>query len=143
MEYPYLELPAGPSKSVFKPIIPVRLSYKKTHKVIKFGLGALLDTGADVCFCDDSIGAWLGVNSKNKKKYSFTAANNQTFETYCEEVTLHIGGIQYQCPFFFSSTLPQNTRLILGTKGFFDHFLVTFNLPERLIKIDPLIRTKS
>jgi len=136
VEYPYFELPAGPEELIFKPIIPIRLSYRKTHKVTNFTLGALLDTGADVCFCDDNIGAWLGVNPKGKKKHQFTAANNQIFETYRETITLHVGDMHYQCPFFFSNTLPKNSPLILGTKGFFDHFTVNFDLPKKLITID-------
>lgn len=113
----------------------MRLSYKKTHRAIKFGLGALLDTGADVCFCDDSIGAWLGVNSINKKRYSFIAANNQPLDAYREVITVHLDSVQYDCAFYFSTTLPKNFRLILGTKGFFDKFAVNFDLPKKLITI--------
>lgn len=124
-----------PSPGVFKPWIPVRLGHKKTHRVLPAAAAALIDSGADVCFCATYIGDWLGVDLKKKQTIEFTAANNEHFQTKCAVVTLYACGKQFDCPFYFSDTLPQNTPIILGQKGFFDRFRIVFDLPHREIEI--------
>lgn len=130
-KYPYYILPA-PQGSVYKPFIPVRLSYPKTHKVTN-SIVALIDSGADVCFCSEDIGIWLGINKK--KVVSFTAANNQTFDAYPETTTLYACSKNYSCTFYFSSQLTKKFPVILGQKGFFDHFKISFDFSNREIEI--------
>lgn len=131
-QFSYTILPPG----IPKPWLGVHLGYKKSHKVLPVSVMALIDSGADVSFCARSIGDWLGVTFRGKQKVTFTAANNQTFEASPETVTLTVGSKSYECPFYFSEDLPPQTPIILGQRGFFDHFVVTFDLRNRVFSVD-------
>ena len=133
-KYPYSILPIPSGGQVFKPLISVRLIYKKTHKLTAPVYG-LIDSGADVCFCSQDIGLWLGINFKNKKPISFTAANNKAFLTFKEVISLQVCRLTYDCPFYFSAELPPKFPIILGQIGFFDHFKVNFDLRKKEIEI--------
>lgn len=133
-KYPYKILPTSPGGQVYKPLIPVILGLKKTHKITT-AIYALIDSGADVCFCSMDIGLWLGIDFNNKKSVRFTAANNKEFETKKAIVTLHIERKKYECPFYFSKELPPTSPIILGQIGFFDRFKVSFNLKNREIEV--------
>ncbi len=76
-KYPYYI----PANKVYKPWIPVRIGYKKTHKVTPAPISALVDSGADVCFCSKEIADYLGVGEKNKTKRVFTTANGSPLPT--------------------------------------------------------------
>ena len=113
------------------PAIPLYIS--ASGKQLK--LHALIDSGADVCFCAMDISLWLGINLSKKRRFDFTAANNQTFDTYKEVVTMYVAGKKYDTPFYFSDKLTKNFPLILGQKGFFDHFKVCFDLKNKIMDI--------
>lgn len=130
-KYPYYI----PSPNVYKPWIRISLRYRKTHRITPGGIVALIDSGADVCFCAKIIGSWLGVQFRNKKPVTFTAANRTRFEAQEEMITLYVGGTSYECPFYFTDALPHETPIILGQLGFFDHFKVAFDLKNREIEI--------
>ena len=130
-KYPYYI----PSKGVFKPWIKISLGYKKTHKIIPVSIVALIDSGADVCFCSKDIGIWLGVNFKKKDRFEFKTANSSILVAFKGIVTLYACGTDYECPFYFADFLPKETPIILGQSGFFDHFKITFDLPNKQIEI--------
>lgn len=130
-KYPYYI----PSPQVYKPWIPVFLGSRKTHKITTARITALIDSGADVCFCLKDIGIWLGIQFKNKKEAIFTAANRTSFKALKETISLYIGNVQYECPFYFTDQLPHQTPIILGQVGFFDHFRITFDVKNKEIEI--------
>lgn len=132
-KYPYIALPRK-DKIVYKPWIKIRLGYSKTHKVTP-AIFTLIDSGADVCFCLTDIGTWLGVDYKHKTTSAFKTANKSIFKTFKEMINLYVGDEKYSCPFYFTPDLPPETPIILGQIGFFDHFKVTFNLPEKEIEV--------
>ena len=134
-KYPYTILPSPDTGKVYKPLIPVHISNLKTHKTTSVAINALVDSGADVCFCALNIGIWLGINFKNKKPSKFTAANNQTFNTYKESIKLHVCGKSYNCTFYFSDELIKMAPIILGQLGFFDHFKISFDLKNQEMDI--------
>lgn len=99
-------------------------------------IASLVDSGSDVCFCKKDIGIWLGVNFKNKESLSFTTANKTTFRAFREIVYINFNKKMYECPVYFSDELPRETPIILGQKGFFDHFKITFDLKNKEIEIN-------
>ena len=125
-----------PEDNVYKPWIPIRLNFKKTHKITPHNITALVDSGADVCFCSEDIAFWMGSrDSKSKEHKEFVTANGGKFIAYKEKITLIACDKSYNCPFFISKELPKQTPIILGQLGFFDHFKVIFDLPNKLINI--------
>ncbi len=127
MIIPYTLLPSIYKGSVRLPLAKVILNYKKTHKITPVPISALIDSGADVCFCNETIGAWLGIKFNKNKEGIFTTANKTTFKAKPEIITIHSYNKIYECKFFFTDTLPQHTPIILGQIGFFDHFKITFD----------------
>lgn len=135
MVIPYTLLPNKSGKPIHLPLAKVVLNYKKTHKITPIPISALIDSGADVCFCNETIGTWLGIQFKKVKEGIFTAANRSTFKAKPETITIHVYGKEYGCKFFFTDTLPQHTPIILGQVGFFDHFKITFDYSENQIEL--------
>lgn len=123
-----------PATNVYKPWIPVRIGFKKTHHVTPASVIALIDSGADVCFCSQDIADFLGVSKKGKEKKVFMTANNTPLETFLETLTFYVGGKSYECPFYISDKLPHETPIILGQLGFFDHHKITFDLENKEIE---------
>lgn len=134
-KFPYVALPSKVGK-VYKPLVKIRLSYLKTHK-LTLPVAALIDSGADVCFCSDFIGTWLGIQlSKIKKEEEFTAANGQVFKAKPAVVKLLMENLHFETTVYFTDVLPRNTPIILGQIGFFDRFKITFNAKEEFIQIE-------
>lgn len=132
-KYPYTALP-GIIGNIYKPWIRVVMDNKNNHKITSPVI-ALIDSGADVCFCSKDIGIWLGIKFKDKKIYSFTAANRTTFECIKETVSLLVCERSYNCSFYFTENLPPETPIILGQIGFFDHFRISFDLKNKEMEI--------
>ena len=135
MVIPYTLLPSKSKGSIHLPLVKVVLNYKKTHKITPVPISALIDSGADVCFCNETIGVWLGIQFNKIKEGIFTAANRTTFKAKPEIITLHAYNKSYECKFFFTDTLPRHTPIILGQLGFFDHFRITFDYRENQIEL--------
>ena len=130
-KYPYYI----PENKVYKPWITVNIGYKKTHKITPAPITALIDSGADVCFCSRDIADFLGVSERSQQKVIFTTANGSPLSTFLETLTLYIGGRHYDCSFYVSDKLPQETPIILGQLGFFDHHKIVFDLENKEIEI--------
>lgn len=135
MIIPYTLLPSNNKVSISLPLAKVLLNYKKTHK-ITVPISALIDSGADVCFCNEAIGIWLGINFNKIKAETFTTANRTTFKAKPEIIHLHAYHKAYECKFYFTDSLPQHTPIILGQIGFFDHFKIAFDYQGNKITID-------
>ncbi len=134
---PYTILPSKLNKTVHLPLAKVILNYKVTHKITLQPITALIDSGAGVCFCNDMIGAWLGVRlDKIKKGRVFTTANTTSFEAKPATITLISYGKSYECKFYFTDVLPRHTPIILGQIGFFDHFEITFDYKNNQITLN-------
>lgn len=135
MIIPYTLLPSKNKGSIRLPLAKVILNYKKTHKITTIPISALIDSGADVCFCNETIGVWLGIRFNKIKEGIFTTANRTTFKAKPEIITLNAYNKSYEYKFFFTDTLPQHTPIILGQLGFFDHFKIAFDYRENQIEL--------
>ena len=131
VKYPY----TIPGDNVYKPWLPVRLGYRKTHKIMPASVIALIDSGADVCFCEKNLGLWLGAKLTKGETKTFITANRGSFEAIKDTLTLYVCGTHYDCPFYFTNSLPRETPIILGQRGFFDHFVISFDLKNKEIEI--------
>lgn len=136
MIIPYTLLPSIYKGSVRLPLARIVLNYKKTHKITPVPISALIDSGADVCFCNETIGAWLGIKFSKNREGVFTTANKTTFKAKPEIVTIRAYDKIYECKFFFTDTLPKHTPIILGQIGFFDHFKISFDYQGNEIVIN-------
>lgn len=137
MKFKYLKFYL-PQKSKFfgnaiiKPIIPINIFYK--DKSLKYG--ALIDSGADFCIFDAEIGEYLGLSIQLGDKEIFGGIQEKGGATaFLHEITLDIGGWDYKTIIGFSYDIAKHGFGILGQKGFFDIFIVKFDLVKEHIEL--------
>ena len=137
MKFGYLKI-LLPQKSEFfgtavlKPIIPIRLTHK--DKTIKYD--ALIDSGADFCIFDAQIGEILGIDIKSGLEVGFGGIQNlRGSSAFVHDVSLIIGGWNYETAVGFSYDVAKHGFGILGQKGFFDIFSVRFDYSKEEIEL--------
>lgn len=121
-------------KSILKPIIPIKVS----QPVTTLQYAALIDSGADFCIFDAQIGEYLGLNIKKGTQIQFGGI--QDFggaKAYLHKVNLEIGGHNIRTDIGFSYDISKDGFGILGQKGFFDIFVVKFDLMKEMVELKP------
>ena len=141
MTFRYKEFPTqgdpGSAYNVFgphilRPIIPIGLSWG-SQALESF---ALIDSGADLNLFDAELGAALGIDVLDGEAVPFSGAQEgRPTIAYLHNVFLVVGTKRFQAPVFFSYHLNNNGHGLLGQRGFFDRFLVTFDYRKELIQL--------
>lgn len=118
--------------SILKPIIPIEIAAgKKSSRY-----AALIDSGADFCILDAEIGEVLGLDVRSGHLEEFGGIQEAIpAEAFLHDVMLSIGGWSYKTTVGFSYDISTRGYGILGQKGFFDLFVVTFDLPKEEIEL--------
>ena len=116
---------------IYRPVLPVTLVYGKRY----VHHAALLDSGADFNIFHGDIAAYLGIPLTKGSRRNIWGLGGGPLKGYEHFITLKIGGIMYKTAVTFSNQFPENTLAVLGSKGFFDHFVVTLNYREKLITL--------
>jgi len=137
MKFPYLKL-SLPQRSEFfestilKPIIPLKISVEGEE----LRYAALIDSGADFCIFDAEIGEYLGLDIKSGKREEFGGIQERGgAEAFLHNITINIGGWNYKTVVGFSYDIAKHGFGILGQKGFFDIFVVKFDLLKEEIEL--------
>lgn len=137
MKYPYRKLEIFPSsaskrkKIIFRPIVPVILSYRK--QIV--GYEALVDSGADYNVFDAVIAQILGIRLTAGSKRQVAGIGNHIIKGYEHSIILKVGRKQYRTKVIFSKEVPKYSFGVLGNQGFFDHFEVHFNYRQKYVDI--------
>lgn len=122
--------------SILKPIIPIKISVDKDD--IEYA--ALIDSGADFCIFDAEIGEYLELNIKGGSRIEFGGIQDRGgAEAFLHELSLNIGGWNYKTIVGFSYDIAKQGFGILGQKGFFDIFVVKFDLLKEEIELKPRV----
>lgn len=96
----------------------------------------LIDSGADFCIFDAGIGEYLGIDIKSGNELQFSGIQSLGgAKAYIHKVNLEIGGHQFKAEIGFSYDISRNGYGILGQKGFFDQFVVKFDLQKEDLEI--------
>mgnify|MGYP001589300156 CR=1 FL=1 len=118
--------------SILKPIIPLGIAVRETS----LQYAALIDSGADFCIFDAEIGEALGLDVRSGTRTSFGGIQEtHPADAFLHEVTLVIGGWHHTTTVGFSYGIAQHGYGILGQKGFFDIFIVKFDLLKEEIEL--------
>jgi predicted aspartyl protease len=142
MKFDYLKLLLSQRSDFFgstilKPIIPIKISSK--NQSLRYG--ALIDSGADFCIFDAEIGKYLGLDIYAGKKEIFGGIQDKDgAEAFLHEVIINIGGWEYKTIVGFSYDIAKHGFGILGQKGFFDIFIVKFDLLKEEIELKERIK---
>jgi len=137
IDFPYTKLAVKPfpgskrQSIIYRPIIPVTITYKK--KLVVFQ--TLIDSGADYNIFHGDIAAYLGINLTKGSKKNISGLSGGKIKGYTHKVHLKINQCYFPSEITFSNQIPDNALAVLGNKGFFNKFKVTFNLKELKINL--------
>lgn len=115
---------------ISRPIIPVFL--KSKNKFIFYH--ALIDSGADYCIFGIELADALGIKL-SKRKVTFKGVSKDKVQGYWGEVEIRIGGVSYKTRAIFAE-ISDFGHGILGQKGFFNIFIVKFDLIKEEIELE-------
>ena len=101
------------------------------------GFLALIDSGADFCIFTPEVASLIGIQdiAKGTKASVPGVVAGAKSDYYMHRVVIKVGGWPYEMDVAF---MPELTRLgygILGQKGFFENFVVKFNLKKGEIEL--------
>jgi hypothetical protein len=117
-----------------RPVIRVELLYEGQAVPCT----ALIDSGADVSIFHADIGEALGIDVRSGERGISNGLNDVSpDETFLHKVILKIGDRCYPTVAGFSYAPARHNYGILGQRGFFDFFIVKFNLANEEIELTP------
>lgn len=127
MKFKYKKYAPG----VLRPVIPIEVIYRGRSVPYE----VLVDSGADFCIFDAEIGELLGIDIESGEPHTVGGITGAIETYFAHEVTLTVGGWPYIVSVGF---LPNIARLgygVVGQKGFFDTFVVQFDLVKEEIEL--------
>ncbi|MEK7501205.1 MAG: hypothetical protein AAB642_03720 [Patescibacteria group bacterium] len=120
--------------SILKPIISIKIGWGGNE----LNYTALIDSGADFCIFDAEVGEYLGLDVKSGDPEKFGGIQETgAAVAYLHDVVLNIGGGSYKTKVGFSYDIAKHGFGVLGQKGFFDIFVVKFDLAKEEIELKP------
>ena len=138
MKFPYFKFPLPQRSdffgtSILKPIIPVEIVAGATS--VRYA--ALIDSGADFCIFDGEIGETLDLDVRGGQRIIFGGiqAAGGFAEAFVHSLMLKVGGWEYKTAVSFSYDIAKHGYGILGQKGFFDIFVVKFDLAKEELEL--------
>lgn len=114
-----------------RPVIPIQIEYQGRS----LGYEVLVDSGADFCIFDAQIGDLLDIDIMSGAERRVCGITGIYESYYTHEVIIKAGGWPYKIEAGF---LPNIARLgygVVGQKGFFDIFVVKFDLLKEEIEL--------
>ena len=124
-----LPQPFKKNKRLLRPIIPVSIRYKNRS----FYFEALIDSGSDFNIFPKELGEKLGIKLQAKNKVQFSGINSAFNEGFSASANLNIGIFTINTEIVFSEAM--ESKGILGQYGFFDKFIVKFDLRKEEIEV--------
>jgi len=119
---------------ILRPVLPIIV--KNGDKQV--GYEVLVDSGADLCIFDGQIGEILGIKVKNEKPQEVFGVGGKASIYYIHDIEMKIGGWPYKIKAGFmpnvAGIMPYG---VVGQKGFFDKFVVKFDLLKEEIELKP------
>jgi hypothetical protein len=137
MKFKYFKFPISKRSDFFghsllKPIIPIKISAGTS--TLRYM--ALIDSGADFCIFDAEIGEALGLNVRSGLKENFGGIQERGSSlVFIHNVIINVGGWDHTIKAGFSYDIAKWGYGILGQKGFFDIFIVVFDLLKEEIEL--------
>lgn len=118
--------------SILRPIIPIGIAINQKH----LSYAALIDSGADLCIFDAELAEYLGIDVPSGRKEFFGGVQNASpSECYIHDITLTVGGWDFQTAVGFSYDIANDGYGILGQRGFFDLFSVKFDYQKEEVEL--------
>lgn len=129
MKFRYKKVAPG----ILRPIIPIQIFNK--NKSLWYEV--LIDSGADNCIFDTEIGQLLGLNIKKGKKLKVCGITGEEEDYYIHRMKLSVGGLEYNTNVGFLQNIAKLGYGVVGQLGFFDKFVIRFDLLKEKIELKP------
>jgi hypothetical protein len=118
---------------ISRPVIGIRL--KNGAQSLRYEV--LIDSGADMCLFDAEIGEVLGIDVQSGKKEIVTGVGGKQSIYFWHKISIEVGGWEYEIDAGFMPKVAGHAMPygLVGQKGFFDIFIVKFNLLKGEVEI--------
>lgn len=123
--------PFSRKKYILRPIIPVSVSFKQSS--IRYE--ALIDSGSDFCIFPLEIALKLNVDLNHSKRIHFSGIEDSSVEGHIASILLDVYDVHVKTNVVFADL--SSASGILGQNGFFDLFIVKFDLKKEIIELKP------
>lgn len=97
----------------------------------------LVDSGADISIFDAEIGALAGIDVEAGRTSTLVGATGIEEVFYLHTVGLRVGNITFRTNVGFLPNMTRNGYGVIGQHGFFDRFIVKFDLIKEEIELKP------
>ena len=119
--------------NVLRPVIPVEIHYND----IEVPYEVLVDSGADICVFDAGIAEILGINLKSGREDKIAGLTGASEPFYLHTVIISVGGWEYEVEVGFLPNIGKYGYGVVGQRGFFENFVVKFDIKKEEIELKP------
>lgn len=114
-----------------RPVVPIEIMYggNSVHYEV------LVDSGADLCIFDAQIGEILGIDTEKGEKDFVSGITGTPEPFYIHPVSIRVGGWEYKIKAGFKPNTSKINYGVVGQIGFFDIFVVKFDLLKSEIEL--------
>ena len=122
------------SPQILRPVIPIEVIYRG----ITVSYEVLVDSGSDSNIFDAQIAEILGLNSFSGRHAEVAGVTGVEEPIYIHNVDLSIGGhLLKEVEVGFLKSMGRLGYGVVGQRGFFDMFVVKFNLKKGIVELKP------
>ncbi len=114
-----------------RPVIPIEIIYQGRS----IWYEVLVDSGADFCIFDSQIGGLLGIDVFNGEQQEVGGITGVAEPYYIHPVAIKVGGWLFNIRAGFLPSIAKLGYGVVGQKGFFDLFVVKFDLLKEEIEL--------
>ena len=124
---------------ILRPVILIEIIYK--NKSVSYEV--LIDSGADFCIFDAQIGDILGIPIKEGERFEVAGITGEKEPIYFHPLKIKVGGWEHKIKAAFLRKIGPYGYGVVGQRGFFDKFIVKFDLLKEEIALQPRGRKNS
>lgn len=115
-----------------RPVIPIKIK----NRGLSVNYEVLVDSGADICIFDAEIGELIGIDIKKGRRDVVGGIAGQTADYFIHRIEIEVGGWPYKIEAGFLPMVADGFNYgVLGQQGFFDTFIVKFDLLKEEIEL--------
>ena len=134
-KFPYLFVPGthGPTP---RSVIPVQIGLNASDGL--YAYPALIDSGADICMFPPEVAREIGIVdlTSGRRNGASGVVEGISAEYYIHRISINVGGWIDEIDAGFMPGLTRLGHGILGQKGFFENFIVKFDLRKGEIELE-------
>jgi hypothetical protein len=116
---------------ILRPVIPIQIIYKN----LSVPYEVLVDSGADFCIFDAQIADILDIELEKGEKNEVAGITGINAPIYFHDIQIKVGGWPFKIRAAFLRDIGKFGYGVVGQKGFFDIFVVKFDLFKEEIEL--------